>query len=120
MPQDVHSRYRSASGGSVVARFNERFVLSLASCDDCLILDDELNVLPISKGKDITPVDEEDIEDLKGKMAEKELKNLKESLEGDKLTQDLVKLTKTVDQVLLYQTFVVITNLNFVLRPKQL
>jgi N-acetyltransferase 10 len=82
-----------------VARFNERFVLSLASCDDCLILDDELNVLPLSKAKDITPLDEEELDDLKGKQVEKELKELKESLDGDKLTQDLVKLTKTVDQV---------------------
>lgn len=82
-----------------MARFNERFVLSLASCDDCLILDDELNVLPLSKAKDITPLDEEELDDLKGKQVEKELKELKESLDGDKLTQDLVKLTKTVDQV---------------------
>src|SRR5258708_27168727 len=26
--QDIHSRYRSSSGSSVVARFNERFMLS--------------------------------------------------------------------------------------------
>jgi hypothetical protein len=29
-------------------RFNERLVLSLASCPHCLIMDDELNVLPTS------------------------------------------------------------------------
>jgi N-acetyltransferase 10 len=33
----------------VVGRFNERFILSLASCEGCLVLDDELNVLPISR-----------------------------------------------------------------------
>ncbi len=32
----------------VVGRFNERMVLSLASCGHCLLLDDELNVLPTS------------------------------------------------------------------------
>ena len=32
----------------VVGRFNERMVLSLASCANCLLLDDELNVLPTS------------------------------------------------------------------------
>lgn len=32
----------------VQPRFNERFILSLASCHACLVVDDELNVLPIS------------------------------------------------------------------------
>ncbi|KAJ3574323.1 hypothetical protein NP233_g1843 [Leucocoprinus birnbaumii] len=50
---DVHARYRTSSHDSVVARSNERFILSLGSCDDCLVLDDELDVLPILRGKDI-------------------------------------------------------------------
>lgn len=97
-PQDVHSRYRSATGGSVVARFNERFILSLASCSDCLILDDELNVLPISRGKDIVPLDDDEVENAEGRVVEKELNDLKSNVD-DKLSSDLVKLTKTVDQV---------------------
>lgn len=32
----------------MTARFNERFLLSLAHCESCLVLDDELNILPIS------------------------------------------------------------------------
>ena len=48
-----------SSQHDVVAHFNERFILSLSSCDDCLVLDDELNVLPVSRGKDIVAVDEE-------------------------------------------------------------
>jgi N-acetyltransferase 10 len=32
----------------VVARFNERFILSLGTCRSCLSIDDQLNVLPIS------------------------------------------------------------------------
>lgn len=32
----------------VTGRFNERLVLSLASCPHCLLMDDELNVLPTS------------------------------------------------------------------------
>lgn len=95
----MHSRYRSSSGASVVARFNERFILSLASCDDCLILDDELNVLPISRGKDIEPLDDDEITKGKGRQAEIELATLKASFESDKLRGDLVKLAKTVDQV---------------------
>lgn len=44
--QDVHACYRTSSQNSVVARFNERFILSLSSCPDCLVLlDDELNVV---------------------------------------------------------------------------
>jgi len=94
--QDVHSRYRTAAHDDVVARFNERFILSLGSCDDCLVLDDELNVLPISKGKDIVP-----LEDDKGKStkSEGELKGLKAGLSDTKPVGDLIQLAKTVDQV---------------------
>jgi tRNA(Met) C34 N-acetyltransferase TmcA len=31
-----------------VARFNERFILSLGGCKHCLAMDDELNILPIT------------------------------------------------------------------------
>lgn len=96
--QDVHSRYRTSSHDSVTARFNERFILSLASCDDCLVLDDELNVLPISRGKDIEPIDEA-AEKGKGKQTELELSELKESLADTKPVGELIKLAKTIDQV---------------------
>lgn len=49
MSMDVHARFRTEAHDDVVARFNERFILSLADCHSCLVLDDELNVLPISK-----------------------------------------------------------------------
>jgi tRNA(Met) C34 N-acetyltransferase TmcA len=51
MTMDVHSRYRTegGNGGDVVPRFNERFILSLGRCNNCLICDDELNILPLSK-----------------------------------------------------------------------
>lgn len=54
---DVHKRFRSEGSGVIsgdessadpVARFNERFLLSLSTCENCLVVDDELNVLPIS------------------------------------------------------------------------
>ncbi|KAG8874859.1 hypothetical protein FRC20_004973 [Serendipita sp. 405] len=106
MTMDVHSRYRSSTGGSVVARFNERFILSLASCDDCLVLDDELNVLPISKGKDIMPMDDDDVERADRKKALKELEELKERATDDTLTNELVKLTRTVDQAEALLTFI--------------
>lgn len=102
MTMDVHSRYRTSSHDSVVARFNERFILSLGSCDDCIVLDDELNVLPISRGKDITPIEEDRS---KGKE-NSELKDLKDSLADTKPVGELVKLAKTTDQAQAILTFV--------------
>ncbi|RPD62967.1 DUF699-domain-containing protein [Lentinus tigrinus ALCF2SS1-6] len=102
MTMDVHSRYRTSAHDSVVARFNERFILSLGSCDDCLVLDDELNVLPISRGKDIKP-----LEEVRGKSKEEsELKDLKDSLADTKPVGELVKLAKTIDQAQAILTFV--------------
>lgn len=86
----------------MVARFNERFILSLGSCDDCLVLDDELNVLPISRGKDIKP-----LEEARGKSKEEnELKDLKDNLADTKPIGELVKLAKTIDQAQAILTFV--------------
>jgi Predicted P-loop ATPase fused to an acetyltransferase len=102
--QDVHARYRTSSHDSVIARFNERFILSLGSCADCLVLDDELNVLPISRGKDITPLDDEDG---KGESkVESELKDLKDDLADTKPVGDLMKLAKTLDQAQAILTFI--------------
>ncbi|KIJ60237.1 hypothetical protein HYDPIDRAFT_161291 [Hydnomerulius pinastri MD-312] len=103
MTMDVHARYRTESHDAVVARFNERFILSLGSCADCLVLDDELNVLPISKAKDITPID--DVDPSKSKE-EASLKDLKENLADTKPVGELVKLAKTIDQAQAILTFV--------------
>ncbi|KAJ7422621.1 hypothetical protein WISP_37200 [Willisornis vidua] len=57
MTMDVHSRYRTEAHQDVVGRFNERFILSVASCNNCLVIDDQLNILPISShAANITPV----------------------------------------------------------------
>ncbi|EPQ51169.1 DUF699-domain-containing protein [Gloeophyllum trabeum ATCC 11539] len=105
MAMDVHARYRTSSHDTVIARFNERFILSLGSCDDCLVLDDELNVLPISRGKDIQP-----LEDDRGKGAadkeSAELKELKKEMADVKPAGELVKLAKTIDQAKAVLTFV--------------
>ncbi|KZT09262.1 DUF699-domain-containing protein [Laetiporus sulphureus 93-53] len=102
MTMDVHARYRTSAHDTVVARFNERFILSLGSCDDCLVLDDELNVLPISRAKDIKPITEE-----RGLgKAESELKELQDSLSDTKPVGELVKLAKTLDQAQAILTFI--------------
>ena len=103
--QDVHARYRTSSHNSVVARFNERFILSLGSCPDCLVLDDELNVLPISRGKDIIPIENSPGKEKEG-STDTQLKDLKDSLSDTKPAGDLVKLAKTIDQAQAVLTFI--------------
>ena len=102
----MHARYRTSSHDSVVARFNERFILSLGSCADCLVLDDELNVLPISRGKDITPISDDASGKSKDNKSDSELKDLITALEDAKPAGDLVKLTKTIDQAKAILTFI--------------
>ncbi|KAF9605830.1 hypothetical protein IFM89_018655 [Coptis chinensis] len=47
--QNVHERFQTESHSEVTGHFNERFILSLASCKSCVVMDDELiNILPIS------------------------------------------------------------------------
>ncbi|CAK9780488.1 unnamed protein product [Cutaneotrichosporon oleaginosum] len=105
MSMDVHARYRTDAHQFVKPRFNERFILSLGSNPDCLVLDDELNVLPISKGKDIGMLGNSDDDRGRKKKAE-ELKDMKEDLDGVEIVGPLAKLTKTVDQAKALLTFV--------------
>lgn len=107
---DVHRSYRSnASDDDPVARFNERFLLSLGANQDTLLLDDELNVLPLSKGKDIKPLPETSTGAgtgvgstvRKGKErveAEEELAELKDQVRETKVVGEVVKHAKTLDQ----------------------
>ncbi|KAK9768623.1 N-acetyltransferase 10 [Basidiobolus ranarum] len=104
MTMDVHSRYRTEAHDDVVARFNERFILSLGGCQNCLVIDDELNVLPISMGKNVKPLapkaNTEDSE------RESELKDLKESLADTQPVGALISGAKTLDQAKAILTFV--------------
>ncbi|KAK4232017.1 hypothetical protein QBC38DRAFT_506406 [Podospora fimiseda] len=105
MTMDVHSRYRTEAHDDVVARFNERFILSLGSCESCLVIDDELNVLPISGGKNVKalPPPEEDDATSKPKQ---ELEKIKDSLQDTQPIGSLVKLARTTDQAKALLTFV--------------
>jgi N-acetyltransferase 10 len=108
LSMDVHSRYRTESSGDVVPRFNERFILSLAGCANCLVCDDELNILPLSKrnlgrlsamttdGKQVVSFKTED--DL-------QLEKLKETLADTPHVGKLIELTKTLDQARAVLTF---------------
>lgn len=91
MVMDVHARYRSGDRkNDATARFNERFLLSLTSCETCLVLDDKLDVLPITSHS-IDEVAEASLSEFS------ELSELKKSLSGSS-TGKLVSLAKTMDQ----------------------
>ena len=106
LSMDVHARYRTEAHDDVVARFNERFVLSLGSCDYCLFVDDELNVLPISGGKNVKPLPPPDPEEEGKTKARKELEGIKERLVDTQPVGSLVQIARTVDQAKALLTFV--------------
>ncbi|XP_018616345.1 RNA cytidine acetyltransferase [Scleropages formosus] len=98
MTMDVHARYRTEAHQDVVGRFNERFILSLASCKTCVAIDDQLNILPISSHiASIKPVPPKTQEDSLPPR-ELELKELKESLQDTQPVGVLVDSCKTLDQ----------------------
>lgn len=105
LTMDVHSRYRTEANDDVTARFNERFLLSLGSCQSCLVIDDELNVLPISGAKSVKALPPPDLDEPKTK-AQKELDTIVENLQETQPIGTLVKLAKTPDQAKALLTFV--------------
>ena len=113
MSMDVHSRFRTEAYHEVVPRFNERFILSLIDIDACLVLDDELNILPISSKVNELPVstgglgggvDADEI-DVVGAHIDPELEELKASLVDTPHVGVLVSLAKTVDQAQAVMSF---------------
>ncbi|KAL2712670.1 RNA cytidine acetyltransferase [Vespula squamosa] len=91
---DVHQRFRTEAHQDVVCRFNERFLLSLASCNRCLVVDDQLNVLPISSHN----LKIEAIKKLPSSEEQTDLDVLKESLRDTQPISALVNCCRTVDQ----------------------
>ena len=111
MSMDAHARFRTEAHVEVTPRFNERFILSLASCSSCLVVDDELNVLPISSHiKSIKPVRKGEDEDEDEAIAEgpsgRELRELKASLKETQPVGTIVELVKSLDQAKAVLTFV--------------
>ncbi|CAG0920051.1 unnamed protein product [Notodromas monacha] len=95
MTMDVHSRFRTEAHDEIVARFNERFILSLMTCKTCIVLDDKLNILPLSSH----------VAELKAvtgssrtSATDPELRSLQESLQDTQPVGVLVNLCKTLDQ----------------------
>ena len=125
MSMDAHARFRTESHADVQPRFNERFILSLASCQACLVVDDELNVLPISTHcraikRVAGPHDgnEGDDDDAFGAgpsggtiggaqlRESRELRELKASLRDTQPVGSIVSKVATVDQAKAVLTFV--------------
>ena len=94
MNMDVHQRLRTEAHQNVVGRFNERFLLSLASCKRCLVVDDQLNVLPLSSHN----LKVEAVQKLPSSEEQPELNALKESLQDTQPISSLVNCCKTIDQ----------------------
>ncbi|KAG0225111.1 N-acetyltransferase 10 [Actinomortierella wolfii] len=105
MTMDVHSRYRTESHHDVVARFNERFILSLGGCPSCLVVDDELNVLPISLGKNVKPLPIKTGDDALTPQ-QRDLRALKETVQDQQPMGALVGVAKTLDQAKAVMTFI--------------
>jgi len=106
LSMDVHSRFRTEAHHEIVPRFNERFILSIGQCQGCLVLDDELNVLPISSASNHVPsADGFSVHagggtggDLITGHQDPELVSLKASLESTPHIGNLVALAMTIDQ----------------------
>lgn len=98
MTMDVHSRYRTESHQDVVGRFNERFILSLSSCKNCLVIDDSLRILPISsQSSNITAMPPKTKEESMT-AEEVELKELQSSLQDTQPIGSIINQCKTLDQ----------------------
>ncbi|XP_031840140.1 RNA cytidine acetyltransferase l(1)G0020 [Nomia melanderi] len=94
MNMDVHQRFRTEAHQDIVGRFNERFLLSLASCKRCLVVDDQLNVLPLSSHN----LKIEPAQKLTTSEEQSELDGLKDSLKDTQPISSLVNCCKTIDQ----------------------
>ncbi len=97
-----------------IARFNERFLLSLGANPSCLVVDDELNVLPLSAAKDIAPLDPDGgvgVGRSAGKSKRRELQGeaelaaLKEGLRETPGIGQVVAEARTLDQAKSILTF---------------
>ncbi|EAL73023.1 hypothetical protein DDB_G0268868 [Dictyostelium discoideum AX4] len=103
MTMDVHTRFRSEnSKGEVVCRFNERFLLSLGKSEQCLVMDDELNILPISSQSRSIEAKQQILET----PEQVELREFKQQVKDTDIAGALIENTKTMDQATALLTFI--------------
>ena len=105
MAMDAHARFRTESHQEVTCRFNERFILSLGANASCCVMDDELNILPLSSHIRSIPESAGKGADAPGAGADAELRELRESLRGTEPAGSLIRIARTVDQAKALLTF---------------
>uniref|UniRef100_A0A7R9TSQ7 RNA cytidine acetyltransferase n=2 Tax=Prasinoderma coloniale TaxID=156133 RepID=A0A7R9TSQ7_9VIRI len=111
MSMDVHARYRTEAHTEVVPRFNERFILSLADNRAAIVMDDELNILPLSSHvRALKPsrgagLDADDGEADMRTPNQRELADLQLSLADTQPAGSLLERCKTLDQARALLTF---------------
>ena len=98
MAMDAHARFRTESHSHVSGRFNERFILSLTKCASCLVVDDELNVLPITVAiRTLQPVDRMAVQSARAAPVA-ELQRLRDALVGTEPAHALLTMCATPAQ----------------------
>jgi N-acetyltransferase 10 len=106
---DAHTNLRTETHIDFEPRFNERFILSLRDCSACLLVDDELNILPLSAGsKGLKPIELQEGEDgeLPKTAREIELDELKATTADSQPIGPILALSRTLDQAKVVMKFV--------------
>ena len=99
LAMDAHARFKTESHADVKGRFNERFILSLGANPTCAVLDDELNILPISSHIRKASANVADaLQSRVESQNDAELRDLCESLRGTEPAASLMRVAKTADQ----------------------
>ncbi len=128
MSMDSHARYRTSTRFDTVARFNERFLLSLTTNKNCLVVTDQLDVIPFSQySLEVKPIERTAADDvshmIRATEEQAELDALKNQIAGEYemsqraapeklkgsligLSAPLISLAKTLDQAKSLQAFV--------------
>ena len=96
LPMDVHSKYTTNSLSHIEPRFNERLILSLGKSDAILVMDDKMNLLPISShAVSIFPIESKDAT-YNSNLPSKELKAFQDA--ADESAKTIINMCKTIDQ----------------------
>jgi len=114
LAMDAHGKFRTDQNEEAEPRFNERLVLSLRDVPACLVVDDELNILPLSRhAETLKPIgapgeddDEQDDSELPKTVTERELDELKASTSDTQPLGPILSVSKTLDQAKALMTFV--------------
>lgn len=107
LTMDAHSNFRTETHVDTEPRFNERLVLSLEDCPACLVVDDELNILPISS-RLLTPLEGDAVSAAERPKTAKELEleELKATTGDAQPVGPIVAVTRTLDQAKAVLSFV--------------